>query len=270
MDLIPIAEAARRLSISDVTAYKIVNAGRLRATGTPARVSAAAVTALTAARRSEALHRRGGALALAEEINRILHPGHDAHGFMSTLDNSPRREPLKLLHPDAFAIFGRDVLEAAAARDKLGGCPTCWARMSASVHQTTPPEDGAAHRLLLGTPCAADAVRWRTEAAARQRTADAVRLADARRLQQAEKARAAQEFAAARQQAETAASRLRTAATAYAVVDPSAVREATAEARRRGAFRSADKWPDWCTCTADVQCARHAEGDRRAARRGRR
>lgn len=262
MESISVAQAARRLSLSDVMVYRMIADGRLTGRGLPVRVDSDAVRSLALQRRSEALARRRGIVDLARMVDSLLHapPG-------STCLPPPGRAALRAVPADGFAIFGRDVLEAAAVRDRVDGCAFCLAHMTARVHGTFPPEDGQAYRLLLGEPCPKDRQRWAVQDAARRRAADRARLAEAARREQAEKQKARAAFQAAQAEASAAASRLRSATTAYATVDPTVVASATAQARERGAFRSSSKWPSWCDCDHTHQCAGHAASDARAARR---
>ncbi|MFD5078050.1 hypothetical protein [Streptomyces sp. NPDC058371] len=269
MESIPVADAARSLSISSVAAYEAMHAGRLAQLpgSAPARVSLASVQRLATERRTEALRRRGDLSALARSVDATLHPPADADGRVSFTGRVVGRRALRLLPTDAFAIFGRDVLEAAASRNKLrkgGGCPTCWARMGAAVHGTRAPRDDEAHRVLLGEACTADRGAWAAEAAARRRELDRLRLAENAKRQQAEQDRAAAEFSAAQDAARTAAQRLRTATQGYAPLNPAVVASATTQARQRGAFRAASKWPAGCDCDATHQCAKHAVIDAQA------
>lgn len=269
MDLISVAEAARRLSVSDVAAYAMVRAGRLtnRASAGPAQLSADDVTRLAHRRRTEAL-RRTDTTALAAQVDGLLHP--DESGTRPGQNYLLPRgvDALRLLPVDAFAVFGRDVLTAAAARSRLRterACPTCFAHASARVHQTPEPRDEAAYRVLLGEPCAADRTRWAAEAEVSRAEAARLREQEAAARDEAAKVRAAADFRAARVQAETAASRLRSAARAYAAVDPSVALQAGAQGRRGGLTASG------CGCTADRYCAGHAAvfgtTDRSQARR---
>ncbi|AZQ32635.1 hypothetical protein EJ357_03570 [Streptomyces cyaneochromogenes] len=276
MDEIPVAEAARRLGLTEWAVRKMITAGRLlnRARSGPALVAAADVDRIRSDRRTEALRRHRDLTAFARAVDGLLHPlmtstplGATGSGFYLLPTG---RDALKVLPPDAFAVFGRDVLEAAAVRDQLrrdGACPTCFAHMASRVHQTHPPENGQAYRALLGEPCPVDVRRFAEQTAERRRTADRQRQADTARRAEAERDHARAEFSAAHAAAETAAQRVRSAARHLATLDPQIAREATAQARRRGAFKAASRFPDWCTCDADRQCPRHAAADRRAARR---
>ncbi|MEV7342902.1 hypothetical protein [Streptomyces sp. NPDC093544] len=276
MEHIPVAEAAQRLSISDVAVYEALRAGRLvRAPGSdPARVTLASVQRMSADRRAEAMRRRSDLCALARQADSILHapPGSEY------LPPAGSREALRALSADTFAIFGRDVLEAAASRDSIlheGGCPTCWAHMSAQVHQTHPPRDEAAYKILLGQPCAKDAQRWRAVSESNRAAMSRLRITEERARRTAEQDRARREFQAARRDAEAAASRLRSATQAMSTIDPSVVRDTTAQARRRGTFSHTpvpgyvrvSTVPPGCDCDVQHQCAAHAESDRQAALR---
>ena len=211
MEHIPVAEAAQRLSISDVAAYEALRAGRLvRAPGSgPARVSLASVQRMAADRRAEAQRCHSDLCALARHADSLLHapPG-------SEYLPPPGREALRVPSADTFAVFGRDVLEAAASRDRIrreGGCPTCWAHMSAQVHQTHPPRDSAPYKILLGQPCPADTRRWRAEADANRAAMSRLRITEERSRRAAEQDRARREFQATQDAARTAASRLQSA-----------------------------------------------------------
>ncbi|MFF3874678.1 hypothetical protein [Streptomyces sp. NPDC001978] len=269
MNGIPVPEAARMLSMSAVSTYDAMRSGRLeRVPGTtPARVTAASVSRLAADRRAEALLRRSDLCALARQADSLLHalPG-------STCAPPPGPEALKALSADTFAIFGRDVLEAAASRDRIskhGGCPTCWAHLSSRIHQTQPPRDEAAWKILLGQPCPKDRQRWAAESDARRREMASLRLTEQKRAREAEQAALRAEYETARTDVRRAASRLQTATRAYAPLDPSVAAQAAAQARERVEFANRPKRqrPAGCDCDADHQCAAHAEMDRRAARK---
>lgn len=257
MDIIPVAEAAQRLSISDVAAYEALKAGRLekRPGPGPARVTLASVQRMAADRRAEAQRRHSDLCALARHADSILHapPGSEY------LPPAGSRAALAMLTADTFAIFGRDVLEAAASRDKIrheGGCPTCWAHMSAQVHQTHPPRDSAAYKILLGQPCEADRARWRAETEANRTAMARLRTAEGLRRAEAERSAAQAEFQTARTVAETAASRLRSAARRVAAVDPAVAAQAGVQARRRAGFTASGDLA--CGCSRTVYCPQHA------------
>ncbi|MFG2729477.1 hypothetical protein [Streptomyces canus] len=257
MEVIPVAEAAQRLSISDVAVYSAMKAGRLeRVPGSdPARVTLASVQRMTADRRAEAMQRRSDLCTLARQADSLLHapPGS------TYLPPAGSREALRALSADTFAIFGRDVLEAAASRDqirKASGCPTCFADLSARVHQTRPPRDEAAYKILLGQPCPADRQRWRAEAEANRNAMARLRTAENLRRAEAERTAAQAEFQAARRGAEAAASRVRSAAQRVAAVDPAVARQAAVQARRRGGFTASGDLK--CGCSSAVYCQGHA------------
>lgn len=271
MEAIPVADAARRLSISPVAAYEAMRSGRLERVPRldPARVTDASVQRMSSERRTEAQRRHSDLCALARQADSLLHAPAG-----STYLPPPGPEALRALSADTFAIFGRDVLEAAASRDRLrkdGSCPTCWARVSARVHQTHPPQDSAAYKILLGQPCGADRQRWAAEAETRRREMARLRSAEERNRRASEQARVRAELQTARAEAGTAASRLQNATRAMSAIDPSIARQAAAQARRRATFnaqppRKKTEWPSWCDCGADHQCAGHAENDRTAAK----
>ncbi|GAA4016138.1 hypothetical protein [Streptomyces plumbiresistens] len=277
MDEIPVAEAARRLGLTEWAVRKMITAGRLpnRARSGPAVVAAADVVRIRSHRRTEALSRRRDLTGFAQEIRQLLHPASARtaglpEGTVYLLPTG--RDALKVLPPDAFAVFGRDVLEAAAVRDQLrrdGGCPTCWAHMASRVHQTHPPENGEAYRALLGEPCPVDVQRFAEQAAGRRRDADRLRAAEAASRQAAQQEYARQEFSAAEAAVRAAVSRRTAAARAYSALDPSVARQAGVQARRRAGFAASGDLP--CGCSRDVYCAGHAAAfgtsDRRAARR---
>ncbi|MFF7049635.1 hypothetical protein ACFY94_14895 [Streptomyces griseorubiginosus] len=64
------------------------------------------------------------------------------------------------------------------------------------------------------------------------------------------------EFSAARTAADAAASRVRSAARAYAAVDPAVARQAAVQARRQAGFTASGDLA--CGCSRDVYCAAHA------------
>lgn len=235
MPYISVHQAAERLSVKPPAAYAMLTAGRLTNYGSSgaAVVSEADVLRLTNERRAEALRRRSDLCALAREIMvQLAPPVTDLHGRSSAI----RINGLQLLHPDAFAVFGRDVLEAAAHREEIansGGCVTCWARMSARVHQRPEPRDTAEYKILLGQPCPKDTTRWRTEAEAARTEMARRRTAETAKRQEAERARLSAEFSTAQQAAQTAVSRVRTIARQLAAVDPEIARQAGAQARRK-------------------------------------
>ncbi|AZQ39653.1 hypothetical protein EJ357_44645 [Streptomyces cyaneochromogenes] len=277
MESLSVAEAARRLSISDVAAYEAMRAGRLvRESGSnPARVSLASVQRMAAQRRAEAARRHPDAEGFAQGLDNLLNgPTGNASGYLPVdYARPPRgRNALRLLPADAFALFGRDVLEAAASRNQLrrdGVCATCWAATSARVHETHGPEDTPAYRALLGEPCPADRARWTTEAEATRRAMAALRQTETASRQAAERDRARQEFSAAEAAVRAAVSRRTAAARAYSALDPSVARQAGVQARRRAGFTASGDLP--CGCSRDTYCAGHTAlfgtSDRRAARR---
>ncbi|MEU8866905.1 hypothetical protein [Streptomyces umbrinus] len=267
MDGIPVAEAAQRLSMRPVSTYEAMRTGRLtRVPGSdPARVTLASVQLLADQRRLEAQRRRSDLCALARHVDSLLHAPAG-----STYLPPPGPGALKIVPADAFAIFGRDVLEAAANRGwiRKDGCPTCWARMSAKVHQTFGPRDEAAFKILLGQPCAADRAHWRAEAEERRRATVRTESAERVRRTEAERTAARAEFRAAQSAAEAAASRLAGATRVLAAKDPAVAREAAVRARRQAGFTASGDLE--CGCTARRYCAQHAAvfgtTDRRAAR----
>jgi hypothetical protein len=252
MDIIPVAEAAQRLSISDVAVYEAMRAGRLERAPVsgPARVTLASVQRMAADRRAEAQRRHSDLCALARQADSLLHapPGSE---YLPPAG----RGALRALSADTFALFGRDVLEAAASRDRIrreGGCPTCWAHMSAQVHQTHPPRDSAPYKILLGQPCAADTARWRAEIETNRVAMARLRAAENSRRADAERSAAQAEFQAARTAAEAAASRVRSAARRVAAVDPAVA----AQARRQAGFTASGDLA--CGCSQTVYCRDHA------------
>ncbi|MFF3204559.1 hypothetical protein [Streptomyces sp. NPDC002962] len=288
MDEIGVAVAARRLGISEPAVRKMITAGRLPRLprSGPALVASADVDRVTHERRADALRRHPDPAAFARHVREHLWPGErvarvtladgrteiadpqQAH-YLFGLDHG--RKALATLSPDAVALFGWAAVETAASDRKAfaGACRTCYADTAARVHGGLRPTDAPAYRVLLGDPCPADRKRWAAEAEQHRREVTHSRMTEQRQRQDAERAAARQEFQAARAQAETAASRLRTATRVYAALDPSVAREAATQARARGAFKAASRLPSWCDCDADRQCSKHAEADRRAARRPR-
>lgn len=278
MSGIPVPEAARALSMSAVSTYEAMKAGRLEQVpgAYPARVTAASVQALAAERREDAKRRHSDLCSYAREVVERLHPNHNpGSSFMPP----PRgRAALKNLPADVFALFGRDVVEAAASRDRLhesGACPTCWAYASARIHQTQPPRDEAPFKILLGQPCPKDQQRWAVDREARHREAVRLRLAEQARQKQAAEAAARHELEAARAGVSAAASRFRSATAAYGSMHPEIAREAATRARARGSFTlqpqpRKSRVPEWCDCNADHQCTTHIEMDREAAAKARR
>lgn len=186
MEYLTIAQAADRLSISPQTAHVMVAAGRMtdhNSTGTgPALVTAADVAKVAAERRTEALRRIGDEEAYARRTVAILHPttititranGATDPDSLAAAMAAPRgRDALRVLVGDpAYALWGRHVLEACAARVELadqGVCPACWARTSARVHRTREPDGSRACRILLGNSCELDETAWQAQTAAGQ------------------------------------------------------------------------------------------------------
>lgn len=273
MKSMPVAEAAQRLSISPVAAYEAMKDGRLQRVpgSTPARVLASSVQRLADSRREDAQRRHSDLCVLARHVDSLLHaPGT----YKST-----GREALGTVPADAYAIFGRDVLEAASSRDRIlkaGGCPTCYADQSARVHDTRPPRDDAAHKILLGQPCPRDQRRWAVESEEHRRQAARRRVAERARQKQAAETAARQELEEARTAAQTAASRLANAERSYGAMRPAVAREAAVRARARGAFTVRPPEPEnftrydfsGCDCDTDRMCAAHREVARKLKRPG--
>ncbi|MER7799105.1 hypothetical protein ABTX71_02115 [Streptomyces parvulus] len=282
MSEIGVAEAARILGLSEPAVRKMQWAGRLTnlaRSGEAARFSAGDVGRVLRERRADAQRRHPNAAAFAAEVRSLLWPTerlssvHLTDGRTETAD--PRmaahlmlqpsgRRALASLTPDAVALFGRAAVEVAAADPRAfeGSCRWCFADSSARVHGGLRPDDSPAYRALLGTePCDRDRQRWSAEADAGRTEMARLRSAEAAARDEAAKVRAADAFQAARRNAETAASRLRSAARAYAAADPSVALQASAQGRGGAG----------CGCTADRYCAAHTAvfgtSDRRQARR---
>ncbi|MEU9641323.1 hypothetical protein [Streptomyces sp. NPDC048188] len=286
MSEIGVAIAAQVLGINESAVRKMQWSGRLTNLARPgeaARFAAGDVSRVLRERRADAQTRHPDAAAFAREVRSMLWPmeklaqvhltdgrseiadAHLAHHLM--LKPSGRRA-LAHLTPDAVALFGRAAVEVAAADPQAftGACRWCYADASARVHGGFRPTDSPAYRVLLGTdPCDRDRTRWQAEAEAHRTEAARLRTAEAAARDEAAKLRAAADFQAARRNAETAAQRLRSAATAYAAADPSVALQASAQGRGRALTASG------CGCTRDRYCAGHTAmfgtSDRRQARR---
>jgi hypothetical protein len=240
VELLTVAQAADRLGVSPVAAYKMLTDGRLTASvaGPPALVSAASVARVAADRRTEALQRVGDEVRYASQVTATLFPVvTDGYRSSNSMAHAPRgKDALRLLHNDASALWGRNVLEAAAHRpeiEKAGSCVTCYAYMTARVHGSREPQPTEALRVLLGAPCSKDLQRWRTEGERVRTVLGQRRAEEMAKRREAEQQRARAEFRRLTQEAQTAAERMRAAAARYATVDPRIARQAGAEARRR-------------------------------------
>lgn len=258
---ISVADAASRLGISEVAVRKMLG-GRLvnvnpARTG-PALVASADVDRVMQDRRTEALERHPDTEAFAREIRAHLWPMSrveyvtlegggqdpaDGRQAMSLMRLPAGRQALKMLTPDAAAVFGRAAVDVAATDPNAfaasGACRWCYADATARIRGGLRPVDAAAYRVLLGAdPCPKDRERWSREGAARRLAQDQKerdqREAQRRAVQQS--ARAA--FTSAQADVQTAVSRRRAAARHLAAVDPAVGRQAE-EARRRKAAAGA-------------------------------
>lgn len=279
MDEINAAAAARRLGVTEWAVRKMITAGRLpnRSRTGPALVASADVDRVIQERRAEALGRHPDPVAFARQVRAQLWPDEVLTRQVVLADGRTERwatggyypaagqvapasgpEALRTLTPDAAAVFGRAAVEVAAAPAEqfAGACGFCFADMSARVHGGLRPSDAPAYRVLLGEPCAADRQRWRAEAEANRAEMSRLRITENTRRAEAERERARLEFSAARTAAEAAASRVRSAARAYAAVDPAVARQAAVQARRQAGFTTSGDLA--CGCSSDVYCAAHA------------
>lgn len=292
MDEINVPTAARRLGTTEWAVRKMIGAGRLpnQARTGPALVASADVDRVIRERRTEALGRHPDTMTFARQVRAQLWPDEALTREVVLADGRVQRtggyypiagqvhpasgrEALRTLTPDAAAVFGRAAVEVAAIAQEAfaGACRFCFADTSARVHGGLRPTDAPAYRVLLGEPCPADMQRWRAEAEANRVATSRLRSTEERNRRTAEQDRARREFQAAQDAARTAASRLQSATQAMSTIDPSVARQA-AQARQRAAFANQPKTsriPDWCDCDVQHQCARHAEGDRKAARKPR-
>jgi hypothetical protein len=257
MSEIGISDAAHRLGVSEPAVRKMLG-GRLvnlAPTGSPALVASADVDRVMNDRRTEALGRHPDSEAFALQVRRQLWPMEqveyvtlegggqdlaDGRQAMSLMHLPAGRRALKMLTPDAAAVFGRAAVDVAATDPKVfaasGACRWCYADATARIRGGLRPVDAAAYRILLGTdPCPKDRERWAREGAAlRTRRDQQERQAkEARRKSAQQSARTA--FAAAHADTLSAVSRLRAAARDLAAVDPAVGRQAEGiRARRRG------------------------------------
>lgn len=164
--------AAERLGISQQAAYDMLRAGRLTNVnpGRTALVSSAEVARVQLERRQAALRRIGDEVAFAVRVREIIWPAHrpvvradgrvDAESAVHLAGLPRGKDALRLLPTDAYAVFGPDVLRAAATEWPRGACATCWSRLAAVVHETRGPDGSPACRVLLGDPCELDAAAW--------------------------------------------------------------------------------------------------------------
>lgn len=158
-----VGEAARRLGIGEWGLRKALDRGELTASGQPRRVTETEMLGFRIRRRETVLAHHGE-IDLARAVVAKLHPlrpqPHHDKGLVAALAAAPRgRAALKLLGEAPFAVWGPDLL-TAAAMESSAGCRMCWARMGSQVHGTMPPADTQAHRILLGPPCERDRAAW--------------------------------------------------------------------------------------------------------------
>lgn len=269
MEAISVAAAARALGITEMAVRGAVSRGRIRDASEPggfALVDLSDVRRFRDERRQAAALRHPDPVAYARSVVDTLHPPTQGYRAYSVRG----RDALRLLGEDGVALLGPDVLEAAANQDRFrkgGGCPTCWARMSSDVHQSMPPRDDEATRILLGAPCAKDRAVWAVQAT--ERTRDMVRRRDgqAAHTRQLQRDAARQEFTASQRALQAATERTRAAARRLAAVDPAAApqRAATAAAgavsmtARTVTASNRSRFPDWCDCDSETMCARHRQ-----------
>lgn len=213
-----VEEAANALGITGQAVRDALRRGELARvdSGPVIRLAAATVDTFADRRRTQALARIGDPAAYAAMIVHKLRPPTPAtvrlaDGRTATVDNSLAlstswlpsgykpggRAALQGLMPDAFAAFGRSVLEAAAVGVEPGTCRWCLAELFSRVRGDLPPGDSAALRILLGSaPCPADQDRWARRRDARQQytyaALDGMRQKAARQAQARVSAAAAQ------------------------------------------------------------------------------
>lgn len=249
MELLTVAQAADRLGVSNVAAYKMLTEGRLTASvaGPPALVSVASVARVAADRRTEALARVGDESAYAAQIAAALRPPAPATVTLAdgrevtadgleavrAMQRPPAHSTLRTVLRDtsAVALWGKDAITAAALPE--GSCRWCYATNASRVHELPPPRHTEALSVLLGEPCPRDLQRWRAEGERVRTVMGQRRAAEMTKRREAEQASARAEFARLQREAQTAASRVRSAARQLAAVDPRIARQAGAEARRR-------------------------------------
>ncbi len=257
----------------------MIAAGRIprRNAAGPAVVVAADVDRVRSQRRAEAMRRHPDTAAFAQEIRRILWPMTDlpddtvelADGRVEPRNTVPwslntpmsGTRALAFLPADAAAVFGPDVLQAAAApaRAFSGVCRTCFADAAARIHETLRPEDSPAYRALLGTPCATCRARFAAEAIAVRAELSRLKARVDAGTRTAAKERAQVEFNAATTAQTAASRRVSAAADALGRAGVRTALTASATPLKRSRLD--------CACTSETVCADHA---RQLARRGRR
>lgn len=161
------AQAAIRLGMSDHGVRDMIHAGRLTnltaAGHYPYTVTYDDVTRVMHDRRAEALRAVGDEVDFAHRIRRQIWPNTkvatrangeaDAAQLAHALNATSGRRALPLLPENARKLWGTDVLTACATTVSSGVCRTCLARAAAAIHETMPPRETEAHRVLLGPAC---------------------------------------------------------------------------------------------------------------------
>jgi hypothetical protein len=277
-----IAQAAQRLGLTGPATRSLVYSGRIRqvAGTSPIEVLAEDVDRIRRQRRAEAIRRHPDLAMFARDIRRTLWPLADAEPREVELYDGRRefvrdvpvvnrpasgRDAIRFLPFDASAVFGRDVLEAAAAPASAftgGACRWCLADVAARVNASWRPEDTPACRELLGPQCARCRARIASEAKAARSELARLRARVEASTRTAATHRARTEYDAAQRGASGAAARLRQATEALVRVDPSSA--ATVASGAPGAQERRSRLD--CPCTTETLCADHA---RRLAARGR-
>lgn len=272
-EYLSINQAAESLGITTQGVRLMISRGRMTnaaGRGLPAMVTARDIERVRRERRREALSRTPSEAVYAASVLNALHPptgdtvtladGREAYADARTIawaSQQPRGQvaldAVLRTAVDATALWGRDAVIAAAING--GACRWCFARNSASVHGRPAPEDAPALRVLLGTPCPVDLVRWQSEADIRRAAMSAQYSREQSKRQASAAARARGEFSAAKQAAQDAASRLGRASASLAAVDPNAMRQVAIQGRIAAGYSQPGDLV--CGCTTLVYCQAH-------------
>ena len=205
-EMLSMPDAANRLSVTTMTAYRLMESGRLTQHGRPARVAANDVARLIRERQREAAASRPDWAAFAQVIRERLHPSLPdpayarAFEIAAFIEREKGRKVVPRLHPDAKAMWGDVALNVAAETWPVNACKTCFVNISARVLGTPDPRPTQDWAILLGEPCGKDRHRWAEEEAQHEAVLAAgarIQLEDARKQ------------AAAKQAAEVAAAKIR-------------------------------------------------------------
>lgn len=167
MDTLTPDEAGARLGITGHAVRNMIAAGRLgnlAAAGTfPFRIPADDVARVQLERRATALRKVGDETAFARQIHQQIWPNtkpvarangnFDPEAILAHAQIPSGRAALRSLPANAAALWGPDMLAAAATKFSGGACRTCFARDASRVHGTFGPRDDEVARILLGNPC---------------------------------------------------------------------------------------------------------------------